>query len=210
MQAEFWHQKWEKGEIAFHEAEPNPLLTRHHPIWNPKAGARIFLPLCGKTRDIAYLLGLGYQVVGVEWSPIAVRDLFEELEQKPQTTCEGPLTRHRAPSLDILVGDFFSLTREILGPVNAVYDRAALIALPQPTRVEYTQHLRSITDGASQLLITVEYDHSLMEGPPFSIEPAEVQKHYPGATHLETREIPGGLKGKVAASETAWRIPSFP
>ncbi|MGZ8252407.1 MAG: thiopurine S-methyltransferase, partial [Methylophilaceae bacterium] len=71
MEASFWHNKWQRGEIAFHQSDANPLLVAHFEALNLPKGSRVFLPLCGKTLDIAWLLAGGYRVVGAELSEIA-------------------------------------------------------------------------------------------------------------------------------------------
>jgi hypothetical protein len=46
----------------------------------------VFLPLCGKTLDIQWLLSRGYGVAGSELSKIAVEQLFSELGVEPNIT----------------------------------------------------------------------------------------------------------------------------
>src|SRR5690606_15848969 len=94
------------------------------------AGSRLFLPLCGKTRDIAWLLEGGYRVAGVELSEVAIGVLFEELDLEPAIERSGNLLCYSGPGIDIHVGDIFELTAAQLGDVQAIYDRAALVALP--------------------------------------------------------------------------------
>lgn len=206
MEPNFWHEKWHKGEIAFHESQPNALLTQHLDLLNLPADSRLFLPLCGKTRDIAWLLSRGYRVVGVELSPIACAQLFEENQLQPQITPAGPFTHYQSDRLEVFAGDFFALTPERLGNVDAVYDRAALVALPEDLRPRYSAHLRRLAQSAPQLLITVDYDQQQLPGPPFAIDSSEVHNHYPSARLVAQRSIPGGLKGKVDASESLWLL----
>ncbi|MEP9352635.1 thiopurine S-methyltransferase [Xanthobacter sp. KR7-65] len=207
MEPDFWRARWENNQIGFHEGKPNALLQRHLGALALAPGARIFLPLCGKTRDIAFLLAQGFRVAGAELSRLAVEQLFAELEVAPVVSVHGPLERFSAPGVDIFVGDIFALGGDLLGPVDAVYDRAALVALPAPLRARYAPHLVEITAGAPQLLITFEYDQSLVEGPPFSIPPAETRALY-GADYLvallESAVVAGGLRGKCEATEHAW------
>jgi len=213
MDPRFWHERWANRNIGFHEGEPNALLTSHFPKMALPAGARVFLPLCGKTRDIAWLLERGYRVVGSELSEQAVRELFEELEAAPAIDQADRVGRYRADNVEVLVGDLFDVSARELGPVDAVYDRAALVALPEDMRTRYTAHLMAITDAAPQCLITFEYDQGLMDGPPFSVAGDEVRRHYGDAftiEPLETQEVPGGLKGKAAASETVWLLEHAP
>ena len=211
MEASFWHQKWERGDIAFHESEANLFLVEHFEKLNPAKGSRVFLPLCGKTRDIAWLLAHDYRVVGAELSELAVNELFKELGLEPEISKVEKLARYSAKDIDLLVGDIFDVSAEFLGPVNAIYDRAALVALPAGVREQYTSQLMNITDTAPQLLITYEYDQRLIAGPPFSVNADEVKRHY-GATYqlnsVESKNVAGGLRGKAASTETAWLLQS--
>jgi len=211
MEASFWHSKWQRGEIAFHQSQANPLLVAHFEALNLPKGSRVFLPLCGKTLDIAWLLAGGYRVVGAELSEIAIDELFESLGLQPKITKVGALIHYSAENIDLFVGNIFDLTAEYFGPVNAIYDRAAIVALPADTRKQYASHLLNITQAAPQLVIAYEYDQSLVDGPPFSVSEVELKQHY-GATYelaaLETREVEGGMKGQAASTETAWLLKS--
>lgn len=212
MEASFWHQKWEQRDIGFHESEVNPLLVKHFAELNLPKGSRIFLPLCGKTRDAAWLLACGYQVAGAELSELAINELFKELGLEPEISKVGQLIHYQSENIDIVAGDIFAVSAEYLGPISAIYDRAALVALPASLRKHYTSHLMNITGAVPQLLITYEYDQSLMDGPPFSVNADEVKRHYGTSYQLKSAEsnpVNGGLKGKVAATETAWLLQKF-
>jgi len=207
MKARFWHQKWDKGEIAFHESEVNSLLIEHFGKLNLAKNNRVFVPLCGKTRDFEWLLSCGYRVVGAELSELAINVLFKDLSVEPSITRIGALILYSAEDIDIFVGDIFDVSAELLGPVEAVYDRAALVALPGNMRVQYSSHLINITAAAPQLLITYEYDQQLMDGPPFSINEVEVKHHYAATYQVKSvgsRDITSRLKGKMSSTETAW------
>jgi thiopurine S-methyltransferase len=208
MDEQFWLQKWERNDIAFHEREANPALIRYFRELSLAKGSRVFLPLCGKTLDIAWLLSQGYRVAGAELSQKAIEQLFDGLKMQPVISMAGDLRHYRAENIDIFVGDIFKATRNTLSPVDAVYDRAALVALPEAARNRYTAHLREITDHAPQLLLSFAYDQALMEGPPFSVSNEEVQRHYQSSyklTLLSSADIPGGLKGKCA-KENVWLL----
>ena len=209
MEASFWHQKWARGEIGFHQKDINPFLLKYLEILNLPKESRIFLPLCGKTRDFSFLLANGYQVVGAELSELAVKELFKELCLNPEITLIGELIRYSAQDIDVFVGDVFDVTAEYLGHISATYDRAALVALPVEIRAQYTSHLMNITKSAPQLLITFEYDQKLMDGPPFSLTESEIKHHYGSKYQLKVLEsnfVLGGLKGKINSTETAWLL----
>ncbi|MGA0563554.1 thiopurine S-methyltransferase [Ancylobacter sp. VNQ12] len=209
MEQEFWHRKWQNGEIGFHEADTNPLLLRHFPELGLARGARVFVPLCGKSRDMHWLLGQGCKVTGAELSRLAVEQLFAELALTPVITEEAALERFEADGLTVFVGDFFDLDREKLGAVDGVYDRAALIALPAPMRERYAGHLAALTRHAPQLLVTLEYDSTDAVGPPFSVPEHEVRRLYGSAFHvtsLESHALKDGLKGVHPARESVWLL----
>ncbi len=209
MEPEFWHQRWKDNVLGFHLSEANPLLVANFKALALKAGSRVFLPLCGKTLDIHWLLSEGYRVAGAELSEIAVNQLFEDIKLKPTITNLGDLTHYSAKNIDIFVGDIFHLSRKDLGVVDAVYDRAAFVALPKAMRDRYAEHLTQLTQRAPQLLITFEYDQNLLQGPPFAISNLEVSQQYSDAyevTLFASQAVAGGLKGKCDAVENVWLL----
>jgi thiopurine S-methyltransferase len=206
MEHNFWLDRWQTHQIGFHLADANPLLVKHFKALALPAGSRIFIPLCGKTLDIAWLLSQGYRVAGAELVEMAIVQLFDELGVPPNITKVGNLKRYSAHNIDVFVGDIFELTADMLGAVDATYDRAALVALPSEMRAGYTAHLKTITQHAPVLLITFEYDQALVPGPPFSVNAAEVKTHYADATLLECNDLPGGLKGQYPAQEATWLV----
>jgi len=204
MEAEFWLNKWEDGKIGFHLSEANPLLVKYVHDLNLQPSNRIFLPLCGKTVDIPWLLGQGYEVTGIELSQKAVEELFISINVKPQISTSKNLTIYTSKNLKIYQGDFFDLTQDILGPVHAIYDRAALIALPEDVRNRYSKHISTITLDAPQLLICLTYDQTQSQGPPFSVNPDEVRRLY-GSNYsmsiLYQQTDEKGLRGQIEIEE---------
>ena len=189
MDANFWNERWEQGQIAFHEGRPNGFLSRHASRWS--GSRRVLVPLCGKTEDLAHLASLGHDVVGVELSEIAGRAFFSEHALEPTETRTGPFLDLRANGVRILVGDFFRATAEILNAPNALYDRAAVIALPEELRIRYVAHLKEILPSDfTGLLVTDEYDQSAMSGPPFSVVKTEVERLWSG---VAVEEIDHGV-----------------
>ena len=134
MDRVFWHQKWESNDIAFHRSEANPLLVKYFNELSLAKGSRVFVPLCGKSLDIPWLLSHGYRVAGAELSKIAIEQLFDELGVTPEISRDGELDHYRANNIDLFVGDIFDVSDKMLGPVDAIYDRAALVALPEDMR----------------------------------------------------------------------------
>lgn len=183
MEPEFWHQRWEANQIAFHEGQVNAYLARHYADLKLAPGQTVCVPLCGKSVDLRWLADRGAHVLGVELSPIAVESFFGEQGLTPRTRKVGAFTVWESGPIRLLCGDFFALTPADLTGVQAVYDRAALIALPPERRVEYLAHLDRLLPGARRtLLVTLEYPQEQMQGPPFSVPEREVHTLFGGAS----------------------------
>jgi thiopurine S-methyltransferase len=215
MNPEFWHARWERGEIGWHLHEINTHLVRYWPRLQLPPSATIFVPLCGKTLDMLWLAGEGHRVLGVEISEIAVRDLFAQHELSPTITEGGRFRRWQADELTVLCGDFFDLTAADLDSVGALYDRASLIALPPERRSAYAAHLKSILPASAPgLLITLAYDQREMQGPPFSVHADEVEALYGDrySTNLlgsidALAEAPNfRRRGLTALQESVWSL----
>lgn len=213
MEPSFWHNRWQTNQTGWHESTVNPLLITHFPSLNVPPGRRVFVPLCGKSLDLGWFLSEGYAVAGAELSELAITQLFAELEMEARISQVGKHKLFHGEKIDIFVGDLFDLFREVIGPVDAVYDRAALVALPEAMRERYTAHLKTITALAPQLVIGYEYDQTVVTGPPFSVTTDELHRHYSDGyalTPLARIDVPGGLKGKCPATEHVWRLDKRP
>lgn len=214
MEHSFWHSKWQKNEIGFHEPEGNALLVKYSSFLigddSPNSSSsRIFVPLCGKTRDIGWLLAQGCEVVGAELSEVAITQLFEELGVEPTISTSTNGKVYTKDGLTIFVGDIFELTSSDIGDVTGVYDRAALVALPSPLREQYSAHLIAITQCAPQLIISFDYDQNEMAGPPFSVNEKTVDSLYSADYNIQRLErsvLEGGLKGKVDADNLVFAL----
>jgi thiopurine S-methyltransferase len=186
MKKDFWLERWEREEIGFHQDELNPYLLQYWHELHLARDSLVFVPLCGKSRDMSWLREQGHRVLGVELSAIAVQAFFRENGHTPQHATVGKFDRCEADGIRILCGDFFDLGKDDLAKVSAVYDRASLIALPPEMRERYVRHLVSILPPATRiLLVTVDYPQAEMQGPPFSVTPGEVEALY--REHAEVR-----------------------
>lgn len=176
MEPEFWHKRWSTNQIGFHLPEVNPYLQRFWSQLGVEQGSRVLVPLCGKTLDLLWLAQQGYSVLGVELSEKAAADFFLEHQLEPSVSEEGAFKVFRAADIEIRCGDFFALSPEDVSDCTALYDRAALIALPGPMRERYAAHLQKILPQCVGLLITLDYSQDEMPGPPFSVGDDEVQR----------------------------------
>jgi thiopurine S-methyltransferase len=176
MHRDFWHERWHTGQIGFHQSTVHPFLGRWWPRLGLPPGSRVYVPLCGKSLDMTWLAERGHAVVGSELSPIAIGDFFTERGLRPARAAVDGFVRHAAGPYEILEGDALLLAPEVLGPVAAAYDRAALVALPPEMRVTYAATMaRLLPRGTRMLAVAFEYPQELRGGPPFSVEAEEVR-----------------------------------
>jgi thiopurine S-methyltransferase len=215
MDPNFWHERWETSRIGFHQGDINPCLMGYWPSLALHEGGRVLVPLCGKSRDMFWLLEQGFAVTGIEISPIAVEAFFTENRLAPVVTREDRCIRWKTETLEILCGDFFELQQADIGTCDGVYDRAALIALPPAMRPGYVNHLCGLLQRHVRgLLLTLDYDQSEMQGPPFSVSDEELSRLFADACTLQRlgrtdilRSQPRFMeRGLTRLSEQAWRV----
>ncbi|WP_394213179.1 thiopurine S-methyltransferase [Psychrobacter piscatorii] len=216
MNPEFWHKRWQEKRIGFNQSAVNPLLINYLTHLNLSAGSRVFVPLCGKSIDMVWLAAQGYDVVGVELVETAVQEFFAEQniqptisqhKENPDIKCyQGQLKNEvlgqpSAQTITLWVADIFALTSTDMGTIDAIYDKAALIALPADMRTKYSEQIRQLSGNvdkiasidscdnkaAPQLLITLNYDQSKKDGPPFSINSEQLQQYY--GNHYQVCEL---------------------
>jgi thiopurine S-methyltransferase len=189
MHHEFWHERWQTGQIGFHQPEVHPFLTRWWPSLGLTPGTRVYVPLCGKSLDMLWLAEHGHRIVGSELIPVAVSGFFSDRGLVPTTTVREGVRLHAAGPYEILEGDALGLTTKHVGQVQAAYDRAALVALPAEMRRAYAASLaRLLPPGARALLVAFEYPQEMRGGPPFSVEAGEISALFEPAFRLEEVE----------------------
>ncbi|MBF8646058.1 MULTISPECIES: thiopurine S-methyltransferase [Pseudomonas] len=192
MEPAFWQQRWADNQIGFHQAQVNPYLQKYWPTLGLAPGSRVLVPLCGKSLDLAWLAGQGYRVLGVELSRRAVEAFFREHGLQAEVQQRGAFEVWRSGDVELWCGDFFALQAEDVGDCAGLYDRAALIALPSQMRVAYMRLLsRLLPTGCQGLVVTLDYDQSLLGGPPFSVGDEELRQGFAGwqLDELEAVEV---------------------
>ena len=162
----------------------------------------IFVPLCGKSRDLLWLAQQGLQVVGVELSRAAIESFLAEQNLDAAVDRQGDFVRFRCSEQPITVyqGDFFNLPDSVLSECDMVFDRAALMALPADMRRAYAEKFKSdLRAGTVVLLVTLE--HSSEINPPFCLQEADVRALYADAFSIRRiGEHAEEFRGKMATS----------
>jgi len=186
MNRDFWQARWDEGRIGFHQDEINPYLQTYWPRLGITPGATVFVPLCGKSRDMLWLRDQGYSVIGVEIVPRAVEAFFTENNLTVTRRSHGSFTLWECEGIKIFQGDFFELRDDDVAGITTVYDRASLIALPPAMRQRYAAQLRNtLPSKMSVLLVTMDYPQKEMDGPPFAVTEQEVALLYQNYFKIE-------------------------
>ena len=219
MEIAFWLERWSRGETGFHQEHVNPYLGYYYGELGPppekRSGIRVFVPLCGKSRDLWWLQLNGYDSIGVECSELAVEQFFAEQQLDYSKVDNKHYVSYRADRLEILQADFFSLQADDIGDFTDIFDRASLIALPAEMRKEYVRKITGIQkQGTRTLLITLTYPENEMEGPPFSVSEEEVAELYSRNFSIEKLAAKNILedeprfreRGLTLLTETAYKL----
>lgn len=180
MEKDFWITAWKEGRTNFNQGHYNKKLLQYFPEFHPKAGQKVFVPLCGKSKDMVWLSEQNLEVFGIELYEQAVKEFY--------------LENNNPKNVTIKTGDFFEYHEKNV--FDFVYDRAALIALPEEMRKPYSQIVKaSLKKGGLYLLIAIEYDQSERPGPPFSVPEAEIRALYEDEFEVTLKETEKPLPG---------------
>lgn len=203
MEKQYWQQRWQCNEIEFNQPQPNLLMQRYFPKLDVKPGDCIFVPLCGKSIDMIWLAGQGYQVIGIELSEQACKAFFKDNKLHFKVTEMNGFTVYKSDEITLFAGDFFEFEQNLCDKIDAVYDRAALIALPPELRKRYSEHLAKLLEpDTKMLLITSSYDQREMQAPPFAVDEIEVSELFKINFEItqvysqSVKNIPDHLKAK--------------
>lgn len=200
MDAQFWIDRWKEGSTAFHQDNFHDFLVKHFPKTGARRGQRTLVPLCGKTKDLLWLMRTGLKVHGYELYDKAVEAFFSENGlPEPQQTSNGAFTDYTLDNLVVSCGDFFQCQEQ--NTYDLVYDRAALVALPEPMRADYAKRVsRAMQKGGKQLLIAYTYDEKILQGPPFSVSESAIRKLYGADFEIRSLESRPGKEPKLATA----------
>jgi len=181
-----WLDRWKKGTTGWHRSDINPQLIENINQLTKAKPQKIFVPLCGASLDMKYLIDQGFHVVGVELSSIAIDRFFNENKIEHKVSKVEDFVLYQGKNIEIYCGDFFRLNKNYLYDVSCIYDRAALIALNPDLQKKYVRHLKDILPNSSKiLLLTMFYPQNEMEGPPFSVGDDNVEDLFSGSKEIK-------------------------
>ena len=219
MEIAFWLERWSRGETGFHQGHINPYLGYYYGEMGPpvekRSELRVFVPLCGKSKDLWWLRQSGYASVGVECSELAVEQFFAEHQLNYSKMNMNSHVSYKTDKLEILLGDFFTLQADDIGNITDIFDRASLISFTKEMRSEYVNKIKELQKpGTRTLLITLTYPETELDGPPFSVSEKEVNELYRDNFKIEKLAAKSILedeprfreRGLTTLTETAYKL----
>jgi thiopurine S-methyltransferase len=180
MELQYWYKKWENEDIGFHNDRTNPVLLNFIEkfiSYQNNIESSCLIPLCGKSKDLLFLKEFFKQITGVELVKKAIDDFFSENQLKANVFKDT----YKYENLEIINHNIFDLPKSNKKKFKYIYDRAAIIALPEKKRRSYVNSLKDLMDNTCTILmITIEYSSQSVVGPPFSVSKKEIQEYFKG------------------------------
>lgn len=207
-----WKKRWDDDMIGWHKDEPHRNLLKHGKQIIPSFDEhnnndaktcqsenndfRIFVPLCGKSVDMAYLAQHPSvsEVVGIDGIRKALvsfqndNPMFEIQSQNESPSIDSTdesnnkVERFKGNKIQLLRGDIFDINDEVTnGKFDMILDRASIVAIQPNLRPKYVSDIMSnlIKKGGKILLMTIDRrsgtEDARKKGPPFSIDEKEVR-----------------------------------
>ncbi|MDZ7758456.1 hypothetical protein [Rhodohalobacter sp.] len=179
MELSYWLSRWRKNKIGFHMADGYPALERHLNHNSFPKQQTVLVPLCGKSRDLITLTHHFNNVIGVEISEKAIGEFLQENGLTATESSFADFKIFEAGSITLWCGDFMKLPARKLPPVDLIYDKAALVALPPEKRAKYAEKLVSLCSDSTYILLHhFIYKQDEMPGPPFSVSEPELNEYF--------------------------------
>lgn len=194
----FWNERWITGKTAFHQSDIHFSLTEFgKDLFDEKIHNSILVPLCGKSKDMNYLLSLGLKVFGIEFSSIAIENFFLESNIDYKVEILSNFEKlYIASNIVIYQGDLFkaknfSVVNAYLEKVIYCYDRASMVAFDKNERIHYAKFLNDLPNLKNILLPLFDYGPRINEkkdvevGPPYLVSEFELNQLY--SSHFDIK-----------------------
>lgn len=188
----YWTNRWVNNDIGWNETDGNKLMWKYFPdVLKTKLPEkkpeelRVFVPLCGKAKDMYLLYQMGFTVVGIEISKEAIDDFFTEngVEEKEMNQ---PFRSSKDGRLILGQGDLFTFSGDKSQPIqlpfekfDVMWDRGSFVALNAKDRTAYASMMMSLmADDGLYLLCSLVYDISEYGGPPLTATTEDLMQFY--------------------------------
>ena len=177
---DFWQKRWDSGTTRWRRPDIHPSLQQFTNKvffdYFPSGGARILVPLCGKTVDMAHLATkrkVG-QVVGIDGVRKAVEAFAQEnpdLEVKSMEACPEKVEKWQGNSITLIIGDFFEVDKTDFGEVcDGAWDRGSLVAIKPERREKYVEQIGKLMNKDGRILLSTFVHRNRDKSPSYAAQ----------------------------------------
>ncbi len=170
---EFWSTRYRKGEDGWEKGVAAPPLLRLARRLPP---GRVAVPGCGRGHEVLALAALGWEAVGFDFAPEAIR--------AARRLARGAQGKPRFEQADL-----FRLPARHRGAFDAVLEHTCFCAVDPSRREEYVAAVRGLLKPGG-LLLGLFYAHGRPGGPPFSVTPGEIRRLFSADFHIPRFSTP--------------------
>ncbi len=162
LQAGFWDERFNAGFTPW-DQQGAPQLLQEFLAQQP--ARRLLIPGCGHAHELALFVRAGWQVTAIDFSSAAVAAAQGQLADPVLAAC-------------VQQADFFQW--QATQPLQAIYERAFLCALPPARRADVVARWATLLPPGGLLFGSFFVDPAAadvqaLRGPPFPIHPAQLQ-----------------------------------
>jgi len=173
----FWNERWLSNQIGFHMINPHSSLVEFIDLFS--GHRKVFVPLCGKSPDLIFLRNHGLEVIGIEFSEIAIKDFIKENNLNMKKNENAEMNFYEGEGVKIFQGDIFKLSSKDLSGITCCYDRASMVAFNEEERIRYADLLINKAQDLKLILAPLfDYGDILDAGPPYSVTLQELNILY--------------------------------
>lgn len=173
---DFWTDLYARGADGWELSQPAPPLVEFVETTPPPRG-RVAVPGCGRGHDARYLARRGYDVVGFDFSPPAVREA-------------RALARAEGARAEFLERDIFTLARDYAHAFDGVWEYTCFCAIDPARRAEYVRTMDAILRPGGWFLACFFPLRRRAAGPPFAVSASEVRRRFGPPFRIERAYAP--------------------
>ncbi len=177
---DFWTDLYARGGDGWELRQPAQPLVEFVET-TPPARGRVAVPGCGRGHDVRYLARRGYEAIGFDFSPAAIREA--------QT-----LVRTEGVRAELVERDIFSLARDYANAFDGIWEYTCFCAIDPARRAEYVRTMATILRPGGWLLACFFPLRRWAPGPPFRVSQMEVRRRFLPRFRIERAYAPRSVR----------------
>jgi SAM-dependent methyltransferase len=182
---EFWSERFERQFTPWDQGGVPAALQRY--VARADRPRRVLIPGCGTAHELHYFRQAGWDAIAIDFSPAAVAAARACYPEHAERIVEADFFRYQPP-----------------WPVDLIYERAFLCALPPSMRVEVARRWAELL-APGGLLAGLFFLGETLKGPPFGIDAAALDRLLDSA-FAKVEEEPVNDSIPIFAGREFWQV----